>query len=269
MSAFVSTNTILDKILAHKVTELEQARRLVPMAWVAQAARIAAPALDVVAALTRDTVALIAEVKHASPSRGVLIEPFDPLQLAHTYAANGAAMLSVLTDEAFFKGHLDDLRQIRQAVHIPLLRKEFIIDTYQVYEARGAGADAVLLIAAALTDGQLSDLHSLAVELGMTPLVEVHNEAELERALKLQPRLIGVNNRDLKTFDVDTDTTGRLAKLVPDGVVLVAESGLKTGDDVRRMGGVGAYAVLIGEGLVTAPDIAQAVRTFSSQERSA
>ncbi|MEO0565682.1 MAG: indole-3-glycerol phosphate synthase TrpC, partial [Chloroflexota bacterium] len=191
-----------------------------------------------------------------------------PVHLARTYAANGAAMLSVLTDEQFFKGHLDYLREIRAAVKIPLLRKEFVVDTYQVYEARAAGADAVLLIVAALDDAQLADLHALIIQLGMTPLVEVHNEAELERALKLNPMLIGVNNRDLKTFDVDLETTGRLAQLVPDNVTLVAESGMKSTVDVHHMGTLGAHAVLIGEGLVTAPDIGAAVRSFSSQERA-
>lgn len=267
MTGFVKTDTILDRILAHKLTELERARRHMPMATVAHRARLAPPALDVVSALRRETVALIAEVKHASPSRGVLISPFRPVSLARAYAANGAAMLSVLTDEQFFKGHLDYLREIRAAVKIPLLRKEFIIDTYQVYEARAAGADAVLLIVAALDDAQLADLHTLITQLGMTALVEVHNEAELARALKLNPALVGVNNRDLKTFEVDLETTGRLARLVPEGVTLVAESGMKSGVDVYHMGTLGAHAVLIGEGLVTAPDIAAAVRVFSSQER--
>ena len=269
MTGFVKTDTVLDRILTHKLTELDYAHRNVPLATVAHSARIAPPALDVIAALRRDTVSLIAEVKHASPSRGVLIDPFRPVQLAKTYAVNGAAMLSVLTDEQFFKGHLDYLREIRQAVKLPLLRKEFVIDTYQVYEARAAGADAVLLIVAALDDAQLSDLHQLIEQLGMTALVEVHNEVELERAMKVSPKLIGINNRDLKTFNVDLQTTGRIAKLVPDDVTLVAESGMKNTADIRQMGELGAHAVLIGEGLVTAPDIGAAVQAFSSQERPA
>lgn len=270
MTRYVATDTILDEILAHKVTELAAARRLVPMAMVAQAARIATAPLDVLEALNKETVALIAEVKHASPSRGVLIEPFEPLALAKTYAANGASMISVLTDTRYFKGHIDHLRAIRRArntVPVPLLRKEFIIDTYQVYEARAAGADALLLIVAALEDDQMRDLFDLTHELGMTALVEVHNEAEMERALQLGARLIGVNNRDLKTFHVDLETVGRLAKMVPDDVLLVAESGLKTPLDVHKMGQLGAHAVLIGEGLVTASDIAGTVRAFSSQVR--
>ncbi len=268
MSTYVQTDTYLDKILAHKVTELAAARKLNPMAQVAQAARCARPAINVTRALRKDTVALVAEVKRASPSRGVLIDPFDPIMLARTYADNGAAMLSVLTDERFFMGHIDYLRQIRRAVGIPLLRKEFVLDAYQVYEARAAGADAVLLIVAALSDGQLQDLHTLTERLGMTALVEVHSEAELERALKVGATLIGINNRDLKTFHVDLDTTKRLAKLVPQHVTLVAESGMKTVNDVRKMGKLGAHAVLVGEGLVTSGDIARTVTAFSSQERT-
>lgn len=265
---FVQTGTVLDKILARKQEEVSAAREAVPLATVAHLARQAAPALDVLAALNRQTVALIAEVKHASPSKGVLIDPFEPLVLAQTYANNGAAMLSVLTDEDFFKGHLNYLRQIRAALPaMPLLRKEFIIDSYQVYEARAAGADAVLLIVAALDDVQLSELYALIVELGMTALIEVHDEAELARALRLNPSLIGVNNRDLKTFHVDLMTTQRIAQAIPQGVTLVAESGMKSAEDVRNMGKLGAHAVLIGEGLVTAPDIGAAVRLFSTQER--
>ncbi|MFZ4814370.1 MAG: indole-3-glycerol phosphate synthase TrpC [Phototrophicaceae bacterium] len=267
MSAFIKTDTILDKILARKVEEVEAALLRVPLADVRAAAESAPAALDVLTALVRSTVALIAEVKQASPSKGILIEPFHPVELATTYAENGAAMISVLTDQDFFKGHLDYLRAIRSAVNIPLLRKEFIIDVYQVYEARAAGADAVLLITAALEDAPLADLHALIVELGMTPLVEVHDEAELERALRLTPRLVGVNNRDLRTFHTDIETTGRVAKQVPANVILVAESGMKTHADVQRMGELGAHAVLIGEGLVTAPDIAVAVRDMSSQGR--
>jgi len=269
MNAFVRTETYLDKILAHKVDEVERARRQHPLAQVAQAANYQTDALPVIPALQRETVALIAEVKHASPSRGVLIDPFRPADLARTYADNGAAMLSVLTDEHFFKGSLDVLRQVRSAVDLPLLRKDFVFDEYQIYEARAAGADAVLLIVAALTDEQLHDLYDLAEHLGMTALVEVHSADELDRALQAEASLIGINNRDLRTFEVDTETTAELVAHIPGDVVVVAESGLKTAKDVQRMGAHGAQAVLVGEGLVTAPDIAQAVRSFSSQERRA
>ncbi len=261
---FVKTDTILDKILAHKLSEIGD-----NLAEVARRARDAAPARPFITELQRETVALIAEVKHASPSKGVLIEDFDPVALGKIYAGNGAAAISVLTDQRFFMGHLDYLTQIRAAVGVPVLRKDFIIDPYQVYEARAAGADAILLIVAALEDAQLADLHALAGELGMAALVEVHNEAELERALKVEAKLIGVNNRDLKTFHEDLGTTGRIANLVPDGVTLVAESAIRSAADVRKMGELGARAVLVGEGLVKAENIAEQVKLFSSQPRHA
>jgi indole-3-glycerol phosphate synthase len=263
---FVRTQTVLDKILAHKVDEIAACKRRQPLAAVETAAGEASPPRDMLAALRRDTVALIAEVKHASPSRGVLIDPFDPVALAAIYASHAAA-ISVLTDERFFMGHLDHLAAVRQAVPVPVLRKEFVIDPYQVYEARAAGADAVLLIVAALTDDQLVALHALIVELGMAALVEVHNAAELDRALRLELALVGINNRDLKTFEVRLDTTAQLARQVPPDVVLVAESGIFTGADVRQMGRVGARAILVGEALVKADDIAAAVRELSRQPR--
>jgi indole-3-glycerol phosphate synthase len=262
MTGFVKTDTILDKILAQK--ELEIGFNL---AEIEHQAREAAPARPFAAALRRSTVALIAEVKQASPSKGVLIENFDAVGLAKTYAQNGAAAISVLTDEKFFMGSLTDLRDVRAAVSVPVLRKDFIIDPYQVYEARAAGADATLLIVMALEDRQLADLHALITELGMAALVEVHNEAELERALKIGATLIGVNNRDLKSFHEDLGTTGRVAQRVPENVTLVAESAIRNVADVRKMGELGAHAVLIGEGLVKAENIAEQVKRFSSQSR--
>lgn len=269
MSQFVKTDTILDKILTHKVDEVASRKQRLPLTQVRSDAEAQSAPPNFVAALRRDTVALIAEVKKASPSKGVLIEDFDPLQLAQVYADNGAAAISVLTDETFFQGHLDFLREINQHLTVPTLRKDFVIDAYQVYEARAAGAAAVLLIVAALSDSQLADFHSLIIELGMTALVEIHNEAELERALRLNPALLGINNRDLKTFNVDLETTARIAAQVPDSVTLIAESGMKTTDDIARMGQYGAHAVLIGEGLVTASDIGATVRAFSQQARNA
>ncbi len=259
---FVKTDTILDQILAQKQTEIGD-----NLAEVARRARDAAPVRPF--DLRRATVSLIAEVKHASPSKGVLIENFDPVALGSIYAANGAAAISVLTDQRFFMGSLDDLRAVRAAVNVPVLRKDFIIDPYQVYEARSAGADAALLIVAALEDAQLADLHTLISELGMAALVEVHNEAELDRALRINATLIGVNNRDLKTFHEDLGTTGRIAALVPSNVTLVAESAIRSVVDVRTMGELGAHAVLVGEGLVRADNIAEQVREFSSQPRKA
>lgn len=262
---FIRTRTVLDKILDHKVEELAARKASVSAEALKSRASNAPPPRDMLAAVRRDTVALIAEVKHASPSKGVLIENFDPVTLGLTYAANGAAAISVLTDAHFFQGHLDYLIAVRNAVDVPVLRKDFVIDPYQVYEGRAAGADAILLIVAALGDAQLADLYALITDLGMAALVEVHNESELERALSIKPALLGVNNRDLRTFDVDLNTTARLATHIPESVTLIAESGIFSAEDVRRMGQVGARAVLVGESLVKSGDIAAKVRELSAQ----
>ncbi len=266
-SDFVRTQTVLDNILAHKVEEIAARKASASAATVIAAAREAPPPRDMLAAVRRETVALIAEIKRASPSRGILLADFDPVALATIYAANGAAAISVLTDERFFGGDLAHLTAVRAAVSVPVLRKDFVLDPYQVYEARAAGADAVLLIVAALDDARLADLHALVTELGMAALVEVNEETELARALALGAPLIGVNNRDLRTFTVDLATTERLAGLLPEGVTLVAESGIFTVDDVWRMGAAGAHAVLVGEALVTASDVGERVRELSSQPR--
>ncbi len=208
-----------------------------------------------------NSMALIAEVKKASPSAGVICADFDPVYIAKEYEAAGASCLSVLTDENFFQGSLDYLRQIRAAVKLPLLRKDFIIDERQILEAIEWGADAILLIVAILTDQQLAKFHSLATEAGLAALVEVHDEAELERALKIGATLIGVNNRDLKTFKVDLATTEKLAaKLFSSPVtrhssLLVAESGIHTRADVERLKKCGAGAILVGESLMRGGDI--------------
>ena len=179
--------------------------------------------------------------------QGLLTSDFAPVMIAATYANNGASAASVLTDRDFFSGSLDYLRAVRRAVDLPLLRKDFTIDSYQVYEGRVAGADAILLIVAALSDAQLHDLYALTLALGTTPLVEVHNEWEMERALRLGAKLIGINNRDLKTFNVDLNTTARLARMVDEDVLLVAESGISSAADAREMGRLGAQAILVGE----------------------
>lgn len=263
------TATVLERILANTQLEVAARQSAVPLAAVMRAAAAAPAPRNFLAALSLDSVALIAEIKHASPSRGVLIDPFDPQELAQTYAANGAAAISILTDERFFQGHLEHLRAVRQVAHLPILRKDFMIDAYQIYESRAAGADAILLIVAVLEDAQLQALHALAASLGMAAVVEVHNAAELERALRINPDAIGINNRDLKTFEVSTATTIQLAARIPAGVVIVAESGILQAADVRSMGAAGAHAVLVGEGLLQAPDIAARVREFSSQPRLA
>lgn len=265
MSLFIKTDTILDKILEQKQVEVAEAGH--KAGSVQRSAHTALAPRDFAGALRKDTVALIAEVKKASPSKGVLVENFDHLMIGKIYAENGAAAISVLTDEQFFQGKLEYMTEVRAATNIPVLRKDFVIDPFQVYEARAAQADAVLLIVMALEDMQLKDLHNLIRELGMSALVEVHNEAELERALKIDAKLIGVNNRDLRTFHEDLNTTARVAELVPDDVTLVAESAIRSSADVLKMGELGAHAVLVGEGLVKADNIAQQVRNFSSQSR--
>ncbi|MCY4146687.1 MAG: indole-3-glycerol phosphate synthase TrpC [Chloroflexi bacterium] len=266
--SFVSTDTILDRILARKLEELAERRAqtsLPEMRRRAEAMRY--PPRDFAAALRGDRIALIAEVKRASPSKGALTRDFAPALLAGAYAYNGAAAVSVLTDEDFFRGHLRYLTAIRQAVALPILRKDFIIDPYQVYAGRAAGADALLLIVAALDDAQLRDLQALALALDMVALVEVHNELEMERALRLGARLIGINNRDLQTFQVDLRTTARLAKLVGGDALLVAESGIFNSSHVRAMAEAGAAAVLVGEALIRAPDLVSLARELSDVER--
>ena len=268
MSAtFVRTGSVLDRILAHKQEEVALARRERPLAQLRDESAAQSPPLDFAGALRRETVALIAECKQASPSKGRLSDDYDPVRLASTYAANGAAAISVLTDARFFQGSLQDLAAVRAAVNVPLLCKEFVLDAWQVQAARASGADAVLLIVAALTDGQLADLQAQIQVFGMTVLVEVHDEEELQRALALEPQLVGVNNRDLQTFAVDLNTTSRLARQIPAATLLVAESGIADTDDVRHMGRLGADAVLVGETLMKASDLAASVRLLSGVQK--
>ncbi len=197
-------------------------------------------------------LALIAEAKKASPSKGVICEDFRPVEIARRYEAGGAQCLSVLTDENFFQGHLDYLSQVRKAVGLPVLRKDFTIDQVQIQEARAHGADAILLIAAILSQSQMAEFLALARELGMDVLVEVHNERELERALAINSPLIGINNRNLNDFSVDLDTTLRLKKEIPAHIPVVSESGIRDGDDIRRLAEHDICAVLVGESLMRA-----------------
>jgi len=259
---------ILDTIVEQKRREVA----LLPTQSVTVADLVAALAQrndrrDFLAALRNPksgTVALIAEVKKASPSAGVIRPDFDPVQIARDYEAAGASCLSVLTDEKFFQGSLDYLRQIRAAVKLPLLRKDFIIDERQILEAVQAGADAILLIVAILTDDQLKRFHELATQAGLAVLVEVHDAAELAHALAINPELVGVNNRDLKSFKVDLATTERLAKEIRtrhgNRVLLVAESGIHTRADVQRLAECGAGAILVGESLMRHADLKSKVR---------
>jgi indole-3-glycerol phosphate synthase len=260
---------ILDTIVAAKQRELDRLpRREITPETLRHAIRQHGPRRDFLQALQHPRagdIALIAEIKKASPSAGVLCPDFDPVRIARAYEAAGATCLSVLTDAPFFQGSLDHLRAVRRAVALPLLRKDFIIDARQILEAVEAGADAVLLIAAILDDARLAHFHALAAHAGLAALVEVHDEAELDRALALGAPLIGVNNRDLKTFRVDLATTERLAKRLAERdaaarTLLVAESGIHTRADVERLQQAGARAILVGESLIRRPDIAAAVR---------
>lgn len=267
--------SILAKILEHKKTEIAA----LDASALRRAAEQSPTPRNFLAALTPCPsplgrgvgvrVSLIAELKRASPSKGLLAPHLDLFQLASLYAQNGASAISVLTDEKFFMGSLATLRQLRLTNYqLPLLRKDFILHETQLYESRANGADAVLLIAAALTDDALfADLHALALELGLTPLVEVHDEAETERALKLKDiKLIGINNRSLATFDVSLETTEKLRPMIPPEIAVVAESGIFTAADVERLTKANVDAILVGEALVTSEDIPAKVRELSGME---
>ncbi len=254
--------SILDEIVRHKRGEIAARKTAMPRgALVTRAAMLPAPR-DFERALTpaAGRARLIAEVKRASPSRGVLKADLDPVALAATYARHGADAISVLTDAKYFGGSLDDLAAVRAAVEVPLLRKDFTLDDYQLWEARAAGADAVLLIVAILEPSALAELAAAAKGLGLAALVECHTAAELDVALTLGARLIGINNRDLATFETRLDTTLSLLPQIPPGPIVVSESGFFTGDDVRRVVDAGAHAVLVGEGLVKASDVGAKIR---------
>lgn len=259
--------SVLDSIVAGAREDLAAREAALPLAELRARLGDVAPALDPLPRIAAAGTGVIAEVKRRSPSKGHLADIPDPVALASAYASGGAAAISVLTEQRRFGGSLDDLRAVRAAVDVPVLRKDFLVTEYQVLEARAAGADLVLLIVAALDDATLRGLHDLANEHGMTVLVEVHDEAETERALALSPALLGVNARNLKTLDVDAAVFGRLAPLVPTGEgapVLVAESGVTGVADVERYVAEGARAVLVGEALVKDGDPAGAVASMSA-----
>lgn len=253
-------SNILDQIMATTRRDLEATKARVPESSLRAALATAPPVRDFFAALAEPgPIRLIAEVKKASPSQGVIRADFDPVAIARAYEAHGASCLSVLTDVPHFQGSLDYLRQVRAAVKLPLLRKDFILDRYQVLEARCAGADAVLLIAECLDDCQLRALHNEIVDLGMTPLVELYEPANLPRVLAAGASLIGVNNRDLRDFSVDLGHVIRLRDDVPRDCLLVAESGIHTRADAERLEAAGIDAMLVGESLMRQDDLGQAV----------
>jgi indole-3-glycerol phosphate synthase len=255
--------TILDTILAHKRDEVEARKAQVPERELRSRIADLPPTRGFLEALKHPRTgptALIAEVKKASPSAGVIRADFEPVSIARAYEAGGAACLSVLTDQRFFQGHENYLEQIRGAVAIPLLRKDFTVDAYQIAEARAIGADAILLIVAALTESQIADYLEIARSLGLAALVEVHTEPEMRTAAAAGADLVGINSRDLKTFFTDLGIVERLAHLAPADCTLVAESGLKGPADVARVRNAGAHAILVGETLMRSPDIGAAIR---------
>jgi len=261
--------SILAEIVQVKRGEVARAKqRISPDALSARAKSVDAPTRGFRSALARkESPSVIAELKRRSPSKGEIRRNFDAVACAREYAAGGAAALSVLTDETFFGGHLDYLMQVRRAVPLPLLRKDFTVDAYQIDEARVAGADAILLIVSILSAEQLSDFSGRARDLGLDVLVEVHDEAELQAALAVGADLVGVNNRDLRTFEVDLETTARLARQIPSeaGALLVAESGIGGPADLEYLREAGAGAFLVGESLMREPNIADALRALLSE----
>jgi indole-3-glycerol phosphate synthase len=253
---------ILDEIMASKRAELEGVKERVPLETLVEKLSGLDETRDFAAALKADGVRIIAEVKKASPSKGVIREDFDPVAIAKAYDANGAAAISVLTEMEYFMGSLDYMNLVKASVKIPVLRKDFIFDYYQLVEARVNGADAVLLIAAVLEAETLISLIEKSKELGLAQLVEVHSDLELEKAKSSGAEIIGINNRNLKTFKTDIETTKRLMEKVPDSAITVSESGINTGEDIRGLTEAGVDAFLIGEALMRDPDVGAKLRSF-------
>jgi indole-3-glycerol phosphate synthase len=259
MSAQANTGTVLDRILDARRAAVDHRKKVLPETALKYGVKAATPLRDFVAALSRDGINILAELKPASPSRGVLRDPFDAVALARALEAAGAAALSILTEEEFFHGSLKNLREARKTISLPVLRKDFIFDPWQVWETRANDADSFLLIVATLGDAALRELIALGRELGMEPLVEVHTAAELDRALAANARILGVNNRDLKTLTVRPETSFELVGQIPDHCIAVSESGLHNHDDVLRLRSAGFDAFLVGEHLMLASDPAAAL----------
>ncbi len=259
-------NTFLEKIVATKREKLTTMKRLASLGEMQASLRELAPPRDFQGALADKKCAIIAEIKKASPSRGIIRDDFDPLKIATTYEDNGAAAISIITENVFFKGDSRYLSEISKIASIPLLRKDFIIDPYQIYETRLLGGDALLLIARLLSREALAEYIALTVELGMTPLVEVHNEGELEKSLAAGAQVIGINNRNLDTFVTDLGTSLKLAPLIPAGIVKISESGIAGRQDVETLQRAGIHAFLIGETLMRAADMGRKLRELSGMD---
>jgi indole-3-glycerol phosphate synthase len=266
MSAQANTGTVLDRILEARRAEVDHRKRVLPETALKYGVKAATPLRNFSAAFERDGLNVIAELKPASPSRGVLRDPFEPAALAQAFESAGACALSVLTEGEFFCGSLKNLRDARKAVQFPVLRKDFIFDRWQVWETRANDADSFLLIVAVLDDSLLRELIALGRELGMEPLVEVHAREELDRALAAGARILGVNNRDLKTLAVRVETSFELIGHVPDDCFAVSESGLRTHDDLAKLRAAGFDAFLIGTHLMLAPDPAAALAALLSPD---
>jgi len=269
MSAHANTSTVLDRILESRRAEVDHRKRVLPETALKYGVAAALPLRDFPGALTRDALNVIAELKPASPSRGVLRDPFEPAGLAQSLESAGAVALSVLTESEFFRGSLKNMRDARKAVQAPVLRKDFVFDPWQVWESRANDADSFLLIVAVLADGLLRDLIGLARELKMEPLVEVHTQQELDRALAAKARIIGVNNRDLKTLDVRTETSFELIERIPEECIAVSESGIASHSEITKLRAAGFDAFLIGTRLMLAPDPADALAQLLGKSHAA
>ena len=264
MSTPSPTDSVLDRILEARFREVEHRKKVLPETALKYGVKAATPLRDFSAALLRPGLNVIAELKPASPSRGIIRDPFEPVELATTLESAGAAALSVLTEGEFFRGSLKNLRDARKSIQLPVLRKDFIFDTWQVWETRANDADSFLLIVAALRDAQLVELVALGRQIGMEPLVEVHTSEELARALAVGAKIVGVNNRDLKTLAVRVETSFELIEQIPDDCIAVSESGLRSNDDLQKLRSAGFDAFLIGEQLMQAPDPAAALAVLLS-----
>ncbi|MGA3285860.1 MAG: indole-3-glycerol phosphate synthase TrpC [Bacteroidota bacterium] len=259
--------SILENILENTRQEVSVIKKIMPLEQLKEMPGFQRQCFSLVNALNREEVSIIAEIKKASPSKGIIRKDFDPYALAREYAENGASAISMLTDKKYFQGNIRFISDVRAAISLPILRKDFIVDSYQLTEAKAFGADAILLIAAALESNQLRDLHNEATQLGLDSLVEVHNEQELETLDLKQVKIVGINNRNLSDFTVDVTTTLRVAMIIPKGIIIVSESGISNRTDIDQLAAHGIYAVLVGESLMRAVNPGKALKALLTPSR--